>query len=217
MNYIILSVSLPLLAGLVYFEKKESVKGILCTKPLLSLLFIIMAAIQTHNNVNYFYIILAGLIFCFIGDVCLILFFNQKIFKAGLAAFLIGHIIYSAAFFRRVDSILIMTAAAALFILAGTVIFMKLKSHLKGMIKPVIAYITIISVMAFSAFSLRQSGAQTVLAGNMVFAAALIFYISDIFVARHRFVRKRFINRAIGLPMYYTAQFMIAVSTGIVI
>jgi uncharacterized membrane protein YhhN len=110
-----------------------------------------------------------------------------------------------------------MTASAAIFIIAGTLIFLKLKSHLKGMINPVIAYITIISVMAFSAFSLRQSGTQTVLAGNMVFAAALIFYISDLFVARHRFVRKRFINRAIGLPMYYTAQFMIAFSTGIII
>jgi hypothetical protein len=47
-------------------------------------------------------------------------------------------------------------------------------------------------------------------------AAALIFYISDIFVSRHRFVKKEFINRAIGLPMYYTAQFIIAFSTGMI-
>jgi len=217
MDYIILSVSLPLLAGLVYFEKKESVKGILCTKPVLSLLFIVMAVIQNHNNMNYFYIILAGLVFCFIGDICLILFFNQKIFKAGLAAFLIGHIIYSAAFFRKPVSMMATIAVGVLLIIAAAVIFSKLKPHLEGMIKPVIAYIIIISIMAFSAFSLRQSGTQTAVTGNMVFAAALIFYISDLFVARHRFVRKEFINRAIGLPMYYTAQFMIAFSTGIVV
>lgn len=216
MNYLILSVSLPLLAGLLYFEKKESVKGILVTKPFLSLLFIIMAAVQIHNNTGYFYIILAGLIFCFIGDVCLILFFNQKIFKAGLGAFLVGHVIYSFAFFRKFDSMMVMTGALIIFIAAGVTIYLKLKSHLEGMIKPVIAYITIISVMAFSAFSLKQSGTQTILAGNIIFAAALIFYISDIFVARHRFVRKEFINRAIGLPLYYTAQFMIAYSTGII-
>mgnify|MGYP001218952580 FL=1 len=217
MNTIILSISLPLLAGLLYFEKKESVRGILCTKPLLSSLFIVMAVTQAHGNMNYFYIILAGLVFCFIGDVCLILFFNEKIFEAGLAAFLIGHIIYSAAFFRKPDSMMILIAFAFLLIIAAAVIFLKLKPHLEGMIKPVIAYIVIISVMAFTAFSLRESGTQSVLAGNIVFAAALIFYLSDIFVARHRFVRKKFINRATGLPMYYAAQFMIAYSTGIVV
>ncbi len=217
MNYIILSAALPFLAGLLYFEKKESVKGILCTKPILSLLFIIMAVIQTHNNMNYYYIVLAGLIFCFIGDVCLILFFNQKIFTAGLGAFLIGHIIYSVAFFRKVNSGLMMFAAAIIFILISAVIFIKLKSRLEGMIKPVIAYITIITIMAFSAFLLKLSGTQTVSAGNIIFGAALIFYASDLFVARHRFVKKEFINRAIGLPMYYTAQFMIAYSTGLIV
>lgn len=217
MNYIILTVSLPVLAGLLYFEKKESVKGILGTKPFLSLLFIIMAVVQTHNNISYFYIIFTGLVFCFIGDVCLILFFNQKIFKAGLGAFLVGHVIYSIAFFRKFDSMMVMTAAMLILIIIGTAIFLKLRSHLEGMIKPVVAYITIISVMAFTAFSLRESGTQTMMAGNIIFAAALIFYISDIFVARHRFVRKEFINRAIGLPLYYTAQFMIAFSTGIII
>ena len=37
-------------------------------------------------------------------------------------------------------------------------------------------------------------------------AAALLFYASDFFVARDRFVRPGFVNRLIGLPLYYAAQ-----------
>ncbi|HDP24776.1 MAG TPA: lysoplasmalogenase, partial [Deltaproteobacteria bacterium] len=40
------------------------------------------------------------------------------------------------------------------------------------------------------------------------------FYISDIFVARNRFVKQEFINRALGLPLYYLGQFLIAFSLG---
>jgi hypothetical protein len=40
--------------------------------------------------------------------------------------------------------------------------------------------------------------------------------VSDIFVARQRFVTKAFVNRSAGLPLYYAGQFMIAFSTGLV-
>lgn len=43
---IILSLALPLLIGLLYFEKKESVKGLLSVKPLLSSLFVVLAFLQ---------------------------------------------------------------------------------------------------------------------------------------------------------------------------
>jgi len=39
---------------------------------------------------------------------------------------------------------------------------------------------------------------------------SLLFAISDIFVARNRFIKAGFINRLIGLPLYYVAQIMIA-------
>jgi len=49
----------------------------------------------------------------------------------------------------------------------------------------------------------------------MVFAGALSFYFSDVFVARDRFLDKEFLNRLIGLPMYYTGQFLLAFSVGV--
>jgi uncharacterized membrane protein YhhN len=39
---------------------------------------------------------------------------------------------------------------------------------------------------------------------------ALAFTASDISVARDRFARHEFLNRAWGLPLYYAAQLLIA-------
>jgi hypothetical protein len=46
------------------------------------------------------------------------------------------------------------------------------------------------------------------------FGGALGFYVSDIFVARQRFLKTDFVNRLIGLPLYYGGQFLLAFSTG---
>jgi uncharacterized membrane protein YhhN len=43
-----------------------------------------------------------------------------------------------------------------------------------------------------------------------VAAGALAFTASDVSVARDRFVRPQFLNRAWGLPLYYVAQLLIA-------
>ncbi|HNX23626.1 MAG TPA: lysoplasmalogenase [Spirochaetota bacterium] len=216
MNCVIISAALILLAGLLFFEKRESVKGLLATKPLLSFLFIVTALLQTHNNITYFYIIFTGLLLCFAGDICLIFFSNKKVFTSGLGAFLAGHIMYSIAFFKFGETGRLMFAVGAAGLVAGTAIFVLLKSRLGSMAGPVCAYIIIITVMTISAASFKNNGMHNPIGRNLVFAGALLFYISDVFVARHRFVQKQFLNRAIGLPMYYTAQFMIAYSTGLI-
>lgn len=214
MNYIIISAALPLLAALLFFEKKESVKGLLSVKPLLSSLFIITALIQNHQNTDYSYIILSGLMLCLIGDICLIFFFNKKVFTAGLAAFLAGHIMYIIAFFKFGKTGPVVYAASIITIIISSFIFIKLKPFLGSMKKPVIAYIAIITAMVISAFSFRENASLSITLRYSIAAAALIFFTSDIFVARHRFVKKEFLNRAVGLPMYYSAQFIIAISTG---
>jgi uncharacterized membrane protein YhhN len=48
----------------------------------------------------------------------------------------------------------------------------------------------------------------------MAFTGAVAFYFSDVFVARDRFMKKEFLNRLVGLPMYYAGQFLIAFSVG---
>ena len=50
---------------------------------------------------------------------------------------------------------------------------------------------------------------------TLVLNGAFSFYLSDIFVARQRFVQASFWNRLIGLPLYYLGQFQIAYTAGL--
>jgi uncharacterized membrane protein YhhN len=90
------------------------------------------------------------------------------------------------------------------------VVFRWLRSHApKEMLNAIVAYIVVISVMAASA-----SG--TVAAGStwLLLPGALAFYLSDLAVARDRFVKRGLINRVWGLPLYYLGQILIALSVG---
>jgi hypothetical protein len=49
----------------------------------------------------------------------------------------------------------------------------------------------------------------------MVFVGALSFYFSDVFVARDRFIEQQFLNRLLGLPLYFAGQFLLAFSVGL--
>ena len=46
----------------------------------------------------------------------------------------------------------------------------------------------------------------------LVLAGAIAFYLSDLTVARDRFVTRGFENRIVGLPLYYTGQVLLALS-----
>jgi hypothetical protein len=50
----------------------------------------------------------------------------------------------------------------------------------------------------------------------MVPVGALMFTASDIAVVRDRFVKRGFLNRLWGLPLYYAAQLIIAWSIAVV-
>lgn len=213
---VILVLAVVLLCGLLFAEKKENLKGILLTKPLLSALFIATALLQSHNADPYFYLILTGLVLCFAGDICLIFFFNRKVFTAGLAFFLAGHILYVLAFFITAGFTIGAWGSLAVMLVLSLFVFTRLRPHLGSMMGPVIAYIAIISIMVVGAASLTARQDFSLQARVLVMAGSLLFYVSDLFVARHRFVEKNIVNRYAGLPMYYAAQFMLAFSVGMI-
>ncbi len=213
-NIAIIILALPLLAGLLFFTKKESTRGVIMTKPLLSALFILAAISVPHSNPDYYGFILAGLLFCMAGDVFLIFFLSRKLFMVGLVSFLAGHILYNIAFFSMGSPGPLTVIIAMLCIAIGVAVFLWLRPYLGAMIIPVIAYIAIISMMVIGAASLVGNEHLNFTGRALVFCGAILFYVSDIFVARHRFVKKEYLNRLAGLPMYYAAQFMIAYSIG---
>jgi uncharacterized membrane protein YhhN len=209
---LILAAAAPLLLGLLFFEKKGSTKGLLLTKPFLSALFIATALTGPFADREYFNLILAGLILCMAGDVFLIFFFAKIPFLAGLVSFLAGHLLYTIAFFNLAGSGKVGWIFMACFTAISGGAFVWLRPHLGKMLIPVLAYIAIITAMVIGAAALAGTETVPFPGRALAFAGALLFYVSDIFVARQRFVTQNFFNRAVGLPLYFTAQFLIAFS-----
>jgi uncharacterized membrane protein YhhN len=203
--------AVSLLVGLLIFVKKESARGILLTKPALSALFVIVAITGPSANPTYFGFVLAGLLLCAAGDVLLI-FPAEKLFLGGLVSFLAGHILYSIAFFTMASPGTLTLIIAVLCLLVNGAVFVWLRAHLARMLIPVIAYMAAITVMVIAATSLASNNQLNSAGRALVFFGAILFYFSDIFVARHRFVKKQSFNRLVGLPVYYAGQFMIAYS-----
>lgn len=212
-NTLIIVIAVILLAALLFFERKESVPGKLLTKTPLSLLFILAAAIQSHPFLAYYRFLLIGLILCLCGDVLLI-FSQKKAFLLGLISFLLGHIFYVLAFFN------VSHAGSAVWVVALIVcvfsigVFVWLRPHLGSMMAPVILYIIVITSMVIGAGSVLFDAILPINGRAVVFAGALLFYLSDLFVARNRFVEKSYHNRLLGLPLYYFGQFLLAFSAG---
>jgi uncharacterized membrane protein YhhN len=213
-NVAIIIIAALLLIGLLYFENKENRKGLLPTKTALSLLFIVAALVQPHLIPRYYQLLLAGLIFCLIGDVCLALP-QQKMFLIGLVSFLVGHIFYSLAFFPVAQTTgWTWVGTLGVLLVSGTV-YWWLRPHLGEMKIPVVIYIIAISIMISGACSLLGDSDLAQSGRVMAFLGAVSFYFSDVFVARDRFLKKEFLNRLTGLPMYYAGQFFLAFSVGL--
>jgi uncharacterized membrane protein YhhN len=213
LHIVILVLAGALLPCLLYYEHKEDRRGLVPAKTALSALFVITALVQPHPIPAYYHFLLIGLLFCLAGDVFLALP-QDRMFRLGLVSFLIGHIFYIVAFFT--------TAYVGHWTWWGTLvvlivsgwIYRWLRPHLGGMNGPVLAYIIVITVMVSGAWSIWGDARLAWVGRIMVFAGACCFYISDVFVARDRFVKKEALNRLIGLPLYYGGQFILAFSVG---
>lgn len=212
-DMLILAAALPLLAGLLVFEKRPASGGRLLTKTALSSLFVAAALAGPPADPDYFRLILAGLLLCLAGDVFLVFFSRPRLFLAGLLAFLAGHVCYSIAFLTLAwparGSLI---AIAALLTLSGGV-FVWLRPRLGQMLVPVIAYIAVITLMVIGALSLMENESRDGTGRVLALTGAFLFYLSDLFVARQRFATPSYLNRLLGLPLYFAAQFLIAFST----
>ncbi len=214
-NFLIIVVAVILLAGLLYFERTDQLKGKLPVKTVLSCLFIVTALVQPHPVAGFYYIMLTGLFFCLGGDVFLALP-GQRMFFFGLVFFLLGHVFYVIGFFylAHINPGTWMATLAAL-IVSGAVFFW-LRPHLGAMLIPVAAYIIVISVMVIGAGTVLGDAGVNSTGRLAVLAGAVCFYVSDLFVARDRFLELQFVNRLIGLPLYYGGQFVLAFSVGLI-
>lgn len=193
-------------AGLLWAERRGSHAGVWLTKPVASLAFIWAGLAAGALDSAYGQLVLFGLALCLLGDVLLIPLERPAVFRAGVFAFLAGHVAYSAAFLARpLDPFGLAAGAVLLAVVVGGVLRWLAPSLPADMAWPVRFYMVVIGLMSALACGVSAAGGPWAVA-----VGALAFTASDVSVARDRFVRHEFLNRAWGLPLYYAAQLLIA-------
>ena len=178
--------------------------GVWIAKPLASIGFVLEAWNLGAIDSLYGRTILVALVLSLAGDVLLI---PKKTFLAGLVAFLLAHVAFAFAF--RMIWVREWWSAVVLVILSivGAIVFHWLRPHLpRKMRVPVIAYVAAIIVMTSLAWGVEVM---------LVPIGATMFFLSDLAVARDQFVVKTLTNKLWGLPLYYAAQIVLAMSVGL--
>ncbi|MCO4746089.1 MAG: lysoplasmalogenase [Proteobacteria bacterium] len=197
-------------AGLLYGEANDILWLRIATKVPASLLFILYGwqngALDGHADGVALFV---ALWLCAAGD-WFLLSREKKPFMAGIGSFLLGHVGYLVVFGLIGISMPAFAAAALVVGLIAWRVWAWVGPH-AGPLKPAVAaYVLVISTMvaaAIASVAVDPSPRRlTLLAG------AVVFFISDLCVARDRFVSTGFENRAVGLPLYYAAQLMFAAS-----
>jgi uncharacterized membrane protein YhhN len=154
----------------------------------------------------------AGLLLGAIGDLAL-LGRGQRWFVLGLCAFLAGHLAYVAGIAQLeppgrwlgdAGLYAVLPLAAA----AGALAVMW--PRLGALRVAVIAYVVVITVMVIAAIAAARAGVLPAPQRLWLAAGATLFFVSDLAVARDRFVVHAFENKLYGLPAYYAAQLLIA-------
>lgn len=199
--------TLAALAAVLRGEARNDARAVRVAKPVASAGFLALAVAAGALDTPYGQRILGALVLCWVGDVAL-LSRGRRAFLIGLCAFALGHLGFVAAFVERGLAVgWLVPAALGLTIPALSVhrwITPYVPSRLR---RPVEVYIVIISAMVATAVAtVAAQGSALILAG------AVAFFLSDLSVAQDRFVQSSLGNRLWGLPMYYVAQILLALS-----
>lgn len=184
------------LLGLLWAEWQKRRTARALFKSLCSLGFLLFALSLGLDSL-FAQLVFAGLLLSALGDVLLLLA-SSRAFLAGLGAFLLAHLAYLGAFLQAgVPSLW----GLLLVLLAGYFWMRWLWPYLAGWRGPVLAYGVVISLMLWVGLGVPRPEVRL---------GALLFYLSDLFVARQRFVVQQPLNPLLGLPLYYAAQYLLA-------
>lgn len=197
------------LIALIVVGRGEPLRPRVALKAFTSLCFI-LSALEIGIDDRYDILVLAGLICGFLGDVLLALR-GKKVFLGGMIAFALGHVLYAVAFVSLGAAEPFPRASIALVGLTACGTLAWFWPYLGSMRVPVAVYVTLIAIMLIAA-----TGSLTINGQGrwLVAPGAAMFAVSDVFVARDRFIAPGFVNRLLGLPLYYAGQFLIAFSIG---
>jgi len=203
-------------------EHKEKYVAAVVLKGCASLMFCFIGFIGFLNANVYFFktavFIAIGLLFGAIGDVLLNFRFvlkneGQKVFLAGIAAFLIGHIAYMVSLLLLISSSIVICTicgvVAAAILLTIMLKNLKVKSAFK-----IFGVIYIGAVCLMTSYAIGNAIATDFAPSCLLYAiGAVLFLISDVVMIFNTFgSTKRFGLRITNLSLYYLAQIIIAYS-----
>lgn len=201
--------SLCLLGAVTYVIARWKELNVLAAilKALASTAFVALAVFSGATETMYGQLILAGLVLSWFGDVFL-LSPQKSYLLAGIGAFFLAHVVFIAAFASRPLSLLAATIATTTILVLGAITLRWLWKYLEKFYKIAVPlYLVAIGLMVVLAVA---ASVASLTASVAVGAAA--FAISDVSVARDRFVRRALSNKIWGIPLYYFAQVLLAAS-----
>ncbi|MCB0661244.1 MAG: lysoplasmalogenase [Saprospiraceae bacterium] len=180
-------------------------------KPVTTILIIVLALLAFPDVPQPFYTcLLIGLIFCLAGDVFLMF---EKYFVFGLAAFLVGHVLFIIGF-TQFNGFLVNPWVIVPLLLFGFGYYYFLWPDLKKLAIPVAFYFIAILLMDLQAISLYVLKGSTPFL--LIMLGALLFTFSDSMIALRKF-KKPFKNSEWWiLSTYWIAIYMLAYSAHLV-
>jgi uncharacterized membrane protein YhhN len=147
----------------------------------------------------------AALVLCLAGDVLLML--PRDLFVFGLASFLLGHLCYVGGLVIAHRSWITTLLGAVVVAVSLAGIAPRIVGAVRGtdasLVPPVLAYITVISLMVVTAWGTRRGWAM---------AGALSFYASDATLAWNRFVRSLRHGHVAVMVTYHLGQIGLVVA-----
>jgi len=192
-------------AALLVAEFRGVGVGVWVAKPLASSGFVAASLAAGVPASAYGRSVLCALLLCWLGDLLLIPR-ARPAFLAGLVSFLFGHVAFAFAFARRGLAPGVFALALAAALAAGFAFLRYAEPHVPAALRAAVRlYVAALSLMlACAAGTVAQAGAPAILGG------ALLFWLSDLAVARDRFIAPGPWNQLWGLPLYYSAQLVFA-------
>ncbi len=171
---------------------------------LLTLLAVVYLA--SANKPIFWYVL--GMFFCFVGDV-LLMFKGANFFMYGLAAFLLGHIVYikiTASFLPKDLTVKMITSAFPFVVFFGVLMYL-IYPNLHEMLIPVVVYGVTISTFGSVAFLNYREDKST--ENSWLFIGAIIFILSDSLIALNKFYEPNELYGVTIMITYILAQYLI--------
>lgn len=202
----------------IYIEQQKKYVPAVALKGTASLFFVVLGflGLSIATLPTFAKIVVAGLVFGLLGDVCLNLRFvmekaGQKVFLAGIAAFLVGHILYLVALIPLAAKVWVwlisgvLVAAALLYWILTSV---EAEKAFKAFGVVYIGAVVLMTAVSIGVFVTRHTS------GSLLYmVGAVLFTLSDIILIFNTFTKDgKAWMRPANLLLYYLGQLLIALS-----